>query len=470
MRKLVDLASLHLRTVDEFKDGGLHPGLCVPALARLPRARRVVLRARSGPGRPPRAVAARAARVRRRVRGRRGASSARGGSGAAVLAAQLALVCFGPGHGGVIRRARAARDRVTPADGPRRDRALLRRAHLARLRGGRRDLRRVGPDPSDVRRLPARAAARRACSGTGAHGSSLPCPIGLVLLWLRPIVDETCRTIRARASRRAGIVPVRRRSSSSTSDHHFRLARRGVRAQRLGRGRDAVPAAGDRRSRSGGAGRRSRSAESLIVLVLTLVPWLFVHVSDAVSLSQSRRVGRVRRRFRSRSPGAPRWSRGRKLAVPVALVAGIVDAAALARRLRVRPAHGGPGARNVDRAGRRSARARRVPRAPPAAAARAPHARPRGRLRVRRCRSSCTASRTGARDPKTDPAPCRHGSSTTCARRCRRGPSCSRRSSMSYRVGGERAGLHRRRAGRRTWRTRRRTTHTAVRAQSTTGS
>ena len=34
MRKLDDFGSLSLRAVDEFKDGGLHPGLRVPALAR----------------------------------------------------------------------------------------------------------------------------------------------------------------------------------------------------------------------------------------------------------------------------------------------------------------------------------------------------------------------------------------------------------------------------------------------------
>src|SRR5205085_8239471 len=30
VRKLVDLGDLHLRTVDEFKDGGLHPGYAFP--------------------------------------------------------------------------------------------------------------------------------------------------------------------------------------------------------------------------------------------------------------------------------------------------------------------------------------------------------------------------------------------------------------------------------------------------------
>ena len=30
VRKLVELGDLHLRTVDEFKDGGLHPGYAFP--------------------------------------------------------------------------------------------------------------------------------------------------------------------------------------------------------------------------------------------------------------------------------------------------------------------------------------------------------------------------------------------------------------------------------------------------------
>ena len=80
VRKLVDLTSLHLRSVDEFSDGGLHPGLRVPALARVPRARLVVLGRRSRCGRPARAVAPRADRLRRRVGGgRRGLRVAGGG-------------------------------------------------------------------------------------------------------------------------------------------------------------------------------------------------------------------------------------------------------------------------------------------------------------------------------------------------------------------------------------------------------
>ena len=160
VRKLVDLTSLHLRTVDEFKDGGLHPGLCVPALARLPRARLLVLGPRSRAGRAPRAVAARAARVRARVRGGCGGARlapargrrARGAAGARLLRA---------GARRLVRGAVAAGDRVAAADGPRGDHALLRRANLARLCGGRGDLRRPDADPSDLRRLPARAPPRR---------------------------------------------------------------------------------------------------------------------------------------------------------------------------------------------------------------------------------------------------------------------------------------------------------------------
>ena len=48
VRKLVELGDLHLRTVDEFRRRRASPRLRVPALARLPRARREALRARPG--------------------------------------------------------------------------------------------------------------------------------------------------------------------------------------------------------------------------------------------------------------------------------------------------------------------------------------------------------------------------------------------------------------------------------------
>ena len=59
------------------------------------------------------------------------------------------------------------------------------------------------------------------------------------------------------------------------------------------------------------------------MLVLTLVPWLFVHVSDAVSLSQARRLaGFVP--FAFAFAGIAALLARRRVVVPIALVAGIV--------------------------------------------------------------------------------------------------------------------------------------------------
>ena len=113
-----------------------------------------------------------------------------------------------------VRRALAAGHIVAAADGARRDRALLRRAGLARLRGRRRDLRRADADPSDVQRLPARAPAGRRRSGTGARGSPRRCPWGSSCCGCGRSSTRPCRTTRARASRRAAS-PTTASSSSS---------------------------------------------------------------------------------------------------------------------------------------------------------------------------------------------------------------------------------------------------------------
>ena len=94
---------------------------------------------------------------------------------------------------------------------------------------------------------------------------------------------------------------------------------------------------------------------TLIVLLLMEVPWLFVHLSDAVSLSQSRRAAGF-----APLPFAFAGDRGARR-TPEARAAGRArrrdrPAAALARRLRVRPAARRPGARDVGRARRRRGR------------------------------------------------------------------------------------------------------------------
>ena len=80
-RKLLELDALSLDRVSEFADGSLHPGLRVPALARLPRADREGRGRGSRAGRRPPPVDPRAARGRRRVRGGLGALPADVGGG-----------------------------------------------------------------------------------------------------------------------------------------------------------------------------------------------------------------------------------------------------------------------------------------------------------------------------------------------------------------------------------------------------
>ena len=113
-------------------------------------------------------------------------------------------------------------------------------------------------------------------------------PTGLALLWLKPIVDETIShdpgsAERLRALRHYGDQLV------VTNDHHYRLA-----PEVFGRS-GAVAVASLVLLPLAGLALRRRWATfalggSLAILMLTEVPWLFVHLSDAVSLSQARRI------------------------------------------------------------------------------------------------------------------------------------------------------------------------------------
>jgi hypothetical protein len=113
-------------------------------------------------------------------------------------------------------------------------------------------------------------------------------PTGLVVLWLKPIADETLSRNPTGSALANGL----RQYASElvvTNDHHYRLAaavpgRAGALAVA---GLLAVPVAGL-------AARQRWSAfaagGTVLMLALMEVPWLFVHLSDAISLSQSRRA------------------------------------------------------------------------------------------------------------------------------------------------------------------------------------
>jgi hypothetical protein len=315
VRKLVDLGSLHLRSVDEFKDGGLHPGYAfslwhgflalVSWLSGLDPE--VVVRHEPSILAPIACVVvweAGFALFRSRW------------AGVSVLAGQLALTCFAPGHGGSFATL------ALPATAAQR---LLAPAALALFFRGQ---------------IPATAAIFGALALTHPTYAlfllipllavvwwewrlwlAAAIPTGLVLLWLKPIVDETISHNpgtgeRLRALKQYGTQLV------VTNDHHYRLA-----PEVLGRsGPVAVLALALLPVLA--LAYRKRWAQfalggSLILLALMEVPWLFGHLADATSLSQARRAAGFIP-FPFAFAGALALITRRQLVVPAAFGAGLV--------------------------------------------------------------------------------------------------------------------------------------------------
>jgi len=282
VRKLVDLTSLHLRTVDEFRDGGLHPGYAFPLwhgfLALVSWVSGVDA---GGVVRHEPSLLAPLAAVVAWEAGRAVFASRWGG--VTVLVAQLAVFCFGPGHGGswatMALPGTAARQVLVPAAV-----ALFfqRRLVATALVFGALTL--THPTYALFLLIPLLAVALWEWRGLVAA----LVPTALALLWLRPIVDETVShnpgpAERLRALRHYGDQLV------VVNDHHYRLA-----AQVFGRS-GAVAVAALVLLPVGALALRRRWGAftlggSLLVLSLMLVPFLFTHLSDAVSLSQSRRA------------------------------------------------------------------------------------------------------------------------------------------------------------------------------------
>ena len=215
------LGDLHLRTVDEFKDGGLHPGLRVPALARLPRARLVGLRASTPP-----TSSATSRRCSRRSRasgvggGRRRLRLALGRRIACSLATLGAVRASAPAtaasYASLALPATAARQLLVPA--------AIALFFVARAPGAAERalvvvfgaLALVHPTYALFVLVPLAAYALlqpRAWREWAPTLAAAVVPIGLALLWLRPIVDETrLARSRARANERA-----RSRSTQTSS-------------------------------------------------------------------------------------------------------------------------------------------------------------------------------------------------------------------------------------------------------------
>jgi hypothetical protein len=166
-------------------------------------------------------------------------------------------------------------------------------------------------------------------------------PAALALLWLKPVVDETVARDPGRGENARAI--------SQYSDqlvianvHHFRLA-----PEVLGRSGIVAVAALVLLPLCALAIRRRWAVfalgGSLLVIVLMEVPWLFVHFSDAVSLSQSRRAaGFAPLAFAL--VGAFALVARSWLVLPLALAAGIVLQLLWPGDFELGLHHGGPAA------------------------------------------------------------------------------------------------------------------------------
>ncbi len=189
VRKLVDLSSLHLRSVDEFRDGGLHPGYAFPLwhgfLALVAWFSGLdpeqVVRHEPSLLAPLACVVAFEAGVA--VLGSRAL-------GLAVVAAQLALFCFGAGHGGsyavLSLPATVTRQLMVPA--------AIALFFVARTWRGYAAVSAIFgalalTHPTYALFLLVPLLAVLFWHWRAWLAAALPA--GLVLLWLRPLVDET---------------------------------------------------------------------------------------------------------------------------------------------------------------------------------------------------------------------------------------------------------------------------------------
>ena len=335
MRKLDDFGSLSLRTVDEFKDGGLHPGYAFPLwhgwlalVAKLagvdPTA--VVLHESS--------ILAPLALVLAYEMGRQVFRST--WLAVATMFAQVAMIALAPGSGGAYTSLElpgtTARQLLVPAvialffrfvRDP--SRALALTLAVAGM-----DLAFVHPTYALfiaipllgfalVRAFEAGEDLRASTGGLFAFGL----PVLAVVAWLAPIVAETRSHSPTAAAKAQGLAQYATDLViNSPSSYHLLpglVARTGpvaIAALLL------TPLAAL-------AARRRWSALVLggmvLILVLELSSFLFPHFSDVVSLSQSRRAaGFVPFAFALAGGAAVLARLLRALVLPVALAAGIV--------------------------------------------------------------------------------------------------------------------------------------------------
>src|SRR6478609_1139095 len=355
IRKLDDFGSLSLRAVDEFKDGGLHPGYAFPLwhgwlalVARLAGVdpTQVVLHESSLLVPVALVLAFEMGRVLFR-------SSA---AGIATMLAQVGMIALAPGDGGAYPTLElpgtVARQLLVPAAivlffsfvrAP--SRGLFVALAFAGL-----DLAFVHPTYAlfiaiplvgflVVRLLACGSDLRSGIGGLAAFGI----PVLLVFAWLAPIVGET-RSHNPSAAEKARAFGTYARDLVVSSPSRYHLAPSLVDRT----GAIAIAALALVPLAAFAARRRWSSfvlGGTVLLLGVELSSLLFPHFSDLVSLSQSRRAaGFVPFAF-AFAGGIAVLARALRLVVlPVALAAGIALQLAWPGDFGRRLAHGGPGA------------------------------------------------------------------------------------------------------------------------------
>jgi hypothetical protein len=333
VRKLDALGDLSLRSVDEFSDGGLHPGYAFPLwhgfLALVAKVSQL------DPGVVMRYEPSILTPLSLFVVYELGCAIFRTRwGGAAVLFAQLGLYVFAPGHGGayvtLTNPGTAVRQLLGPAGVALFFAAVAEPGRVATASVAAAALvsALVHPAFTLFWLLPlaayvvARGLLAREWRAPAWALAAAAAPIGGVLLWLRPIVAETVShtptaTEVARAVRMYG-------AQLAGDPDGYHLA-----PEVISRG-GAVAVAALLAVPLGALGARRQWGAyvlggSLLVLAVSLLPWLFMHFADAVSLSQARRFSGFLPFTVAFAGGA--WSlarRGGVLALPAALVGGIV--------------------------------------------------------------------------------------------------------------------------------------------------
>jgi hypothetical protein len=300
VRKLDDFGGLSLRSVDEFRDGGLHPGYAFPLWHAF-----LALVARLAGVDPTDVVQHEASLlvpVAFLVAWESGTQVFRSAwGGLAVLAAQVGTFALAAGSGGsytaLALPATASRQLLVPAVIALFFAYVARRswAGLATVAAASGTLALVHPTYALFVLLPlagyvvARALLARTEILAGLAGLvALAVPAGAVALWLRPIARETA-SVNPSAGEVRRAVQHYHGQLDVFSDGRYRLA-----PEVLGRSGAIAVAALFAVPLAMLAARRRWAAlvlgGFLVVLALMLVPDLFVRFADAVSISQARRA------------------------------------------------------------------------------------------------------------------------------------------------------------------------------------